>query len=135
MAVLALKQWFSLKFMQSASIISSESFWKIYLHRWINLEFPRSSLKVVRTSTRDNLLVLIIPQSFYLYHFFHNFEFSEQIAESKSINLKSYSNTLVFKLKQVQDGFQNSFLKTFMLTDDISCHRHIKGIYWWSKIP
>ena len=53
MAVLALKQWFSLKFMQCASIISSESFWKIYLHRWINLEFPWSSLKVVRTSTRE----------------------------------------------------------------------------------
>ena len=52
MAVLALKQRFSLKFMQCASIISSESFWKIYLHRWINLEFPWSSLKVVRTSTR-----------------------------------------------------------------------------------
>ena len=52
MAVVALKQWFSLKFMQCASIISSESFWKIYLHRWINLEFPWSSLKVVRTSTR-----------------------------------------------------------------------------------
>ena len=53
MAVLALKQWFSLKFMQCASIISSESFWKIYLHPWINLEFPWSSLKVVRTSTRE----------------------------------------------------------------------------------
>ena len=52
MAVLALKQWFSLKFMQCASIISFESFWKIYLHRWINLEFLWSSLKVVRTSTR-----------------------------------------------------------------------------------
>ena len=52
MAILALKQWFSLKFMQCASIISSESFWKIYLHRWINLEFLWSSLKVVRTSTR-----------------------------------------------------------------------------------
>ena len=34
--------------MQCASIISSESFWKIYLHRWINLEFLWSSLKVVR---------------------------------------------------------------------------------------
>ena len=52
MAVLALKQWFSLKFKQCASIISSKSFWKIYLHRWINLEFPWSSLKVGRTSTR-----------------------------------------------------------------------------------
>ena len=39
MAVLTLKQWFSLKFMQCASIISFESFWKICLHRWINLEF------------------------------------------------------------------------------------------------
>ena len=52
MAVLALKQWVSLKFMQSASIISSETFWKIYLHRWINLEFLWSSQKVLRTSTR-----------------------------------------------------------------------------------
>ena len=58
MAVLALKQWFSLKFMQCASIISSESFWKIYLHRWINLEFPWSSLKVVRTSTRGTIYVI-----------------------------------------------------------------------------
>ena len=35
------------------------------------------------------LSVLVISQSFYLQHFFHNFEFSEKIAKNKSIILTS----------------------------------------------
>ena len=49
---------------------------------------------------------MVIPQSFYIQHFFHNFEFSEEIAKSKSINLTSYFNTLIFKFNRFKISFQ-----------------------------
>ena len=52
-----------------------------------------------------NLLVLVIPQSFYLQHFFHNFEFSEKIAKNESIILTSYFNTLIFKFSRIKMNF------------------------------
>ena len=79
-----------------------------------------------------NLLVLVIPQSFFLLHPFHNFEFSEEIAKSKSIILTPYFNTLIFKIR-LKMNFGIVF-KTSPPTDDISCRRNIRGIYWWSKI-
>ena len=80
------------------------------------------------------LLVLVIPPSFYIWHFFHNFEFSEEITKSKSIILSSYFNTLIFKFNVFKISFQVVF-ENFSPTDDINCRRNIRGIYWWSKIP
>ena len=57
------------------------------------------------TNKLHNLLVLVIPQSLYLYHFFHNFDFSEEIAKSKSIILTSYFNTLIFKFSRFKMNF------------------------------
>ena len=38
-----------------------------------------------KKNKHDSLLVLLVPQSFHLYHFFQKYEFSEQFAKSKSI--------------------------------------------------
>ena len=51
------------------------------------------------------LLVLVILQSFYLQHFFHKFEFSEEISKSKSKNLTSFFNTLIFKCSRFKMDF------------------------------
>ena len=57
MAGLALKKCFSLKFKQCASIISSETSSKTYLHLWINLEFLKVLRKLIRdVRHRENLL-------------------------------------------------------------------------------
>ena len=56
-----------------------------------------------------NLLVLVIPPSFYIQHFFHNFEFSEEISKSKNIILTSYLNTLIFKFNRFKISFQVVF--------------------------
>ena len=55
------------------------------------------------------MLVLVIPPSFYIQHFFHNFVFSEEIAKSKSIILTSYFNTLIFKFNTFKISFQVFF--------------------------
>ena len=55
------------------------------------------------------MLVLVIPQSFYLQQFFHNFEFSEELAKSKSILLTSDFNTLIFKFNRFKISFQVVF--------------------------
>ena len=65
--------------------------------------------------TEDNkeqitqFLVLVILQSFYLYNFSHNFEFSEELAKSKSINLTSFFNTLISKLSRFKTDFRIIF--------------------------
>ena len=56
-----------------------------------------------------NSLVLIIPQSFYLQHFFHNLEFSEKIAKGISILLTPYFNTLIFKFRRFKMNFGTVF--------------------------
>ena len=63
-----------------------------------------SSGKIARNKLAD-LLVLLVTQSFHLYRFFQKYNFSEQFAKSRSINLTSYFNTLVFKFS----GFKMDF--------------------------
>ena len=53
--------------------------------------------------------IMVIPQSFYFHPFFHNFEVSEKIAKSKSINLTSYFNTLIFKISRLKMDFRIVF--------------------------
>ena len=52
-----------------------------------------------------NLLVLLVPQSFYLYHFFQKYELSEHFAKSKSIILKSYFNIFIFNFSRFKMNF------------------------------
>ena len=75
----------------------------------------------------DSLLILLVPQSFCFYHFFQKYEISEQFAKSKSINLTSYFNALIFKFGRFKINFGVVF-ENFLWTDDISCHRNIRGI-------
>ena len=63
----------------------------------------------IATNKLHNLLVLVNPQSFYFQHFFHNFEFSNEISKSKSINLTYYFNTLIFKLSRFKMNFRIVF--------------------------
>ena len=64
--------------------------------------------KIAR-NTLHILLVLVNPQSFYLEHFFHNFEFSEEIVKSKSLILTSSFNTLIFKFSIFKMSFGTVF--------------------------
>ena len=52
--------------------------------------------KIARNNLH-NLLVLVIPQNFHPYHFFHNFEFSEEIAN------------LIFKFSRFKMNFGKVF--------------------------
>ena len=72
----------------------------------------RQSGKIAKNKLH-NFLVFVIPQSFYLQHFFHNFEFSEEIAKRRSINLTSNFNTLIFKLSRSKMDFRKVFKNFF----------------------
>ena len=68
----------------------------------------RQRCKIARNNLHE-MLVLVILQSFYLQHFFHNFEFSEEVAKSKSIILTSDFNTLIFKFDRFKISYQVVF--------------------------
>ena len=80
----------------------------------------------VAANKLDNLLVLLVPQSFYLCHFFQKYDFSAQFAKRKSTSLTSYFNTLTLKFSRFRMDFCKKNLKTFPPTDDISCHGNIR---------
>ena len=56
-----------------------------------------------------NCIFCYIWLRFYLQHFFHNFEFLEEIAKSKFIIFTSYFNTLIFKFSRFKMDFRIFF--------------------------
>ena len=63
--------------------------------------------KTQMTVTQNKIICwfCLFPKAF----IFHNFEFSEEIAKSKSRNLLSYFNTLIFKLSRLKKTFEVVF--------------------------
>ena len=84
----------------------------------------------------QNLFVLVILQSFYFYDFFQNYEFWGEIAESK-YEFNILHPLLIHLFSNLVDSswILEKFLKTLPRTDDISCHKNIRGIRGWSNIP
>ena len=129
MAVLAQKQGFPLKFMQCASIISFETFWKIYLNWWINLEFLWLSLKVLRTSTRKGFSWKLMWKTLNLRNYFLSFWLLNGV-------LKKWS----FKFWNIEDGqLGNLFLNALSEHKEIKirghkfnlkCYPDMKPIRW-----
>ena len=89
---------------------------------------------MIARNNLDNLLVLVIFQRFYFYHFFHNFQFSKEITKSKSINLKSCFDTLIFKFSRFKMNFRIVFENFYANRWYHLAQKH-QGHLWWTKIP